>query len=393
MLTIAWAGVGNADNASAPVGWRNDGSGHFPNANPPLEWSETKNILWKTTIGPNRYSSPVVVGGKVFVTADPAILFCVDAADGKILWQQSNGPADLPEKDSSQAPPATPDNTTSTPASDGKNVYVVLGNGIAACYDVSGRRQWIRYFDLKPTSQYGRAASPVLADGKLFVTLSHLMALDPTTGREVWTRKEVPESFGTPMAAKIDETNVLVMPSGHLVRSSDGMILAAMPGGLKFASPIVRDDTVYLIQTGSISHRFTPASPDRWLPKPLWEQEIPGTYYASALIDNGLIYAVANELKFSILDARDGTVLVTRELAFPNVSDDVEVSMYPSLTLAGNRLFVFNDQGDALVLEPGNPCRELKRNHLGEGHGGSPAFVEKRIYIRSGRHLYCIGEK
>src|SRR4051794_28196885 len=80
----------------APVGWRGDGSGRYPSATPPLEWSETKNVRWKTAIGPNRYSSPIVVGDRVFVTADPARLVCVNADDGRILWVKSNDFADLP---------------------------------------------------------------------------------------------------------------------------------------------------------------------------------------------------------------------------------------------------------------------------------------------------------
>jgi hypothetical protein len=67
--------------------------------------------------------------------------------------------------------------------------------------------------------------------------------------------------------------------------------------------------------------------------------------------------------------------------------------MYPSLALAGNLLFVLNDQGDVVVLEPGRQYRELKRNHLADGHGGAPAFDGKYIYLRSGQNLYCIGAK
>ncbi|HLY75819.1 MAG TPA: hypothetical protein VKU80_17000, partial [Planctomycetota bacterium] len=61
-----------AQSAGSPerrVGWRNDGSGRYPQATPPLEWSETRNILWKTRIGPNKYSSPVIVDRKIFLVA------------------------------------------------------------------------------------------------------------------------------------------------------------------------------------------------------------------------------------------------------------------------------------------------------------------------------------
>ena len=137
--------------------------------------------------------------------------------------------------------------------------------------------------------------------------------------------------------------------------------------------------------------------PEKWAAKQLWDQELEGTFYASAVCDKGLIYAVANEYKFTILDARDGKILAARDFDFSistgRLANAEAANMYPSITLAGNHLFVFNDQGDALVLEPGKQYRELKRNQLGAGHGSVPVFDGKRIYLRSGQNLFCIGEK
>jgi len=38
-------------------------------ADPPIEWSETKNVIWKTRVPGSGWSSPVVAGGRVWVTA------------------------------------------------------------------------------------------------------------------------------------------------------------------------------------------------------------------------------------------------------------------------------------------------------------------------------------
>jgi outer membrane protein assembly factor BamB len=382
---------GHAASASAkplqPVGWRNDGSGRFPLATPPLEWSDTKNVVWSTKIGPNKFSSPIVVCGKVFVIADPTLLVCVNASDGKILWQGSNGFADLPNKVEEKPARGPAGNTTPTPVSDGNFVYVVFGTGIVACYDMQGTRKWIQHFNLKPATEYGRATSPVLADGKLLVTLSYLIAIDTQTGHEIWKNKNVPELYGTPVVAKLGGIDVAVMPSGQVVRIDDGAILAAGLGGLSYASPIVHDATEYLIQTDSTAQQLTGAVGGKVAAKQLWDQELEGTFYASAVYDNGLIYAVSNENKFSILDAKDGKVVESKDLDF------AAANMYPSITLAGNHIFIFNDQGDALVLEPGKQYKELRRNHLGDGHGGTPAFDGKYVYVRSKQKLYCIGAK
>jgi outer membrane protein assembly factor BamB len=379
-----------------PQGFRGDGSGRFPEASPPLEWSSTRNLLWTTKIGPNKYSSPVVLDHRIYLVADPDVLSCLDATSGTVLWTRTNGFADLPDKVEEKRPRGDAGNTTPTPVTDGDFVYAVFGTGIVACYDTKGGRRWIRHFSLNPATEYGRAASPLLAGGQLLVTLSYLMALDPRTGKDVWKNKDVIEQYGTPLAAQIGGVDVAVMPSGQIVRLSDGALLASDLGGLLFASPIVQDGTVFLIQAGSIAQRLSAAGPDRWQATPVWEQELEGKFYASAVCDRGLIYAVSNEGKLYVLDSRDGKILVTRDLSIATTSGPAGIAsanLYPSLALAGNHLFIFNDQGDALVLEPGRECRELRSNHLAAGHGSTPVFHGPFIYLRGAENLYCIGTK
>lgn len=83
----------------------------------------------------------IVVGRKIFLVADPAWLFCVDADDGKILWQKSNDFADLPVKVAGRHSLKEAGNTAPTPISDGQFVCVAFGSGIVACYDMQGVRQ------------------------------------------------------------------------------------------------------------------------------------------------------------------------------------------------------------------------------------------------------------
>jgi len=391
------AGLALLTQAEPPQGFRGDGSGRYPRATPPVEWGDAKNVLWTTKIGPNKYSSPIVVDGKIFLVAEPAWLFCVNADDGKILWQKSNDYADLPEKPEGKRGSGDAGNTTPTPVSDGLFVYAVFGTGIVACYDLKGERQWIHWFSQKPATEYGRASSPVLGGGKLLVTLSSLLALDPRTGKEVWRNKDVPECYGTPVVTAIRGVEVAVMPSGQIVRLHDGAILAADLGGLKFASPVVQDGTVYLMQAGSSAKRLSAAAPDKWEAGQVWEQELEATFYASALYHQGLIYVVSNQGNFYVIDSKDGKILVTRELEMLTNPDRPDLksapNLYPSLALAGNRLYLLNDLGDALVLEPGREFKEVRRNHLGDGHGGSPVFDGKRLYLRGSQNLYCVGEK
>src|SRR2546421_189470 len=59
----------------------------------PLKWSEGENIAWKTAIPGVGYSSPIVVGDRVFLTSclikeQARVLYCLDRQDGHIAWQR-----------------------------------------------------------------------------------------------------------------------------------------------------------------------------------------------------------------------------------------------------------------------------------------------------------------
>ena len=384
-------------HAGQASGFRGDGLGRYPDAAPPLEWDgETKkNILWCAKVGANPFSSPAVAGGKVFVISKPAQLLCVDAETGKLLWQKSNTFADLPKPVEEQPARGAAGNVAGTPACDGQSVYAVFGCGIVACYDMQGQRRWIEHFAQLPVSEYGRSSSPVLASGKLLVCFDHLMALDPNTGKVLWQNEKVLETHGTPLAAKTGGTEVVLTTSGHVVRLADGELLGETTE-MKYTSPIVHDAVVYLISGRSAAFEMLSLPDNKLQLKKLWENDLEGLFYGSAVYDRGLLFAANNEGQFHILDAKDGKVLAAKDLEMPTQGGPPgmpHANVYPSLTLAGKYLYVSNDAGDTLVLEPGREYKVLKHNDLGEGSGGTPVFAGKRMYARGGVNLYCVEER
>ncbi|MBD3291701.1 MAG: PQQ-binding-like beta-propeller repeat protein, partial [Armatimonadia bacterium] len=77
------------------VGFRTDGTGEYPDADPVTTWSADENVIWKTPMPGASNSLPVIVGDRLFVCSDPADLICVDKNSGELLWQASNAPADI----------------------------------------------------------------------------------------------------------------------------------------------------------------------------------------------------------------------------------------------------------------------------------------------------------
>ena len=378
---------------SAPqksVGWLENGSNVYPDATPATEWSAKTNLLWSVSIG-SAYSSGILIAGKLFVAAEPSVLACLDTAQGKILWQKNNSYADLPEKVEEAPVPGGAEgtgNAAATPVSDGQFVYECFGSGIVVCYDLQGQRKWITHLTGEALG-YGHSASPLLVGGKLLVSFDNLSALDPKTGKEIWKAKNVKEAYGTPAKTKIGGVDVVIVPSGEIVRVSDGAVLASTDGTVNFASPMVHDNMVYFMDASSIALQLPEKVTDKLQVKKLWEVSLEGTFYASSVVAKGLIFSVNEQGNLFIVDAKDGKTLVNKELPFSTKNAPI----YGSPTLAGKYVFINNTSGETLVIEAAREYKEVRLNSLGEGSGSAPIFDGKRMFMRGGDKIYCIGEK
>jgi outer membrane protein assembly factor BamB len=433
-----------------PVGWRTDGTGIYEAEVPPTHWSTEKNIIWKTPMPSWSNASAVIVGDRIFVCSEPTTLVCVNKKNGKILWQKTNTYQDTltpdqaakVQKDLEKADalaeamkshkknlnalesqlnekPDDPDiqkqtqvlkneinklsqeldavstyslpsthltngYSSCTPTSDGKHVYVLFGTGTVACYDLDGNRKWIRLID-KPKHEQGHSASPILVGDKLLVHIVDLFALDKNTGDILWRVPSKP-AWGTPVHMRIDAIDVVITPTGDIVRVSDGTRLATELSSVEFCAPIVDDGRVYFIQCGGKALKLSPGASDTITAEELWKTKpLDDRYYASPVLHEGLIYAVTRANMFSLIDAKNGQVVYEKKL------DLGKGDVFPSVTLAGRHLFVSNSNGTTLVLEPGREYKDLSKNTL-EAFRSSPVFLGQRMYIRGLQNLYCIGQ-
>ena len=369
------------------AGWRGEGSGRFPSANPPISWSETKNIIWRANIGKS-YSTPVISGDKIFAACEPDILACIDKLTGKILWSKRTGLSNIPEADRTKWKPVTLTMGYSipTPVSDGTNVYVLFGSGIAACYSEGGDVKWVSLFQFPRANEYGRIPSPVLAGGKLCIFIDHLFALDLSDGRTLFEVKEAKELYGTPAVVHFKSMDYLATSDGMLIDASSGKTLATGIGNVTNNSPVAGGDCVYFIDSVSNKVQLVPGK-DGPEVKELWNTSIQGDeFFASPLIDNGLVYTVSNNAVFSVLDAETGAPILSKKL-------DIVPYLYQSLSLAGKTIFLGNNLGRTAAIEPGKEGKVLSINDLSLGSESTPVFEGNRAYFRGGDFLYCIGEK
>jgi len=381
---------------AADVGFRGEGRGHHPDAEPPTEFSPEKNVVWAAPMPDWSNSCPVVVGSKVFVCAEPDKLIAVDKATGKILWTKSSPLTEAlsAEKAAEVGKAKTHKDcgyTSATPVCDGKRVFAVFGNGVVAAFDLAGKRLWTRLH------QWGHCASPVLSGGKLLVQIETLVALDPKDGTEVWRQAEEKwadqrkKRWGTCAATRIGDVDVVVTVTGRVIRASDGEILFSDIGNSACATPLIDDGVVYFM-SGKKGTAVRLPKTIEGKPEALWTATtVKDTYFSSPILHDGVLYAIARRGQFSAFDAKTGEEIYQEKLLLATTEKEKNAA-YSSVTLAGRALFFTGMDGSVMVVKPGRKYELIARNKVETALRSTPAFEGKRIYLRAPGHLYCFGE-
>ena len=374
-----------------PVGWRGDGSGQFPWANPVARWDAGENVLWKSEVGAG-HSSPIVVGRRLLITSEPDVLVCLDAETGEELWRKAHRLADVSSEAAAKGPRHSSQygDATPTPVSDGKCVWVFLGTGLVSCHDLEGKRLWMDWYDLQQTTSYGRTSSPVLVGDRLLVHFGPLVCLEAATGKVLWRNDVARASYGTPAATRIGDVDVVVTPKGQIVRVADGKTVAADLGNCMYSSPVVHDRVVYFVDGGMSAVQLPEKAEERIECKELWSKELPGEFFASPLVHRGRIHTVDTAGTYYVIDASTGKVILEKQIEFTAATDAGRASVYPSLCLPGKVLLVGNDAGRTIALEPGDGGALVGSGSLPGGSGGTPTFSGRRMFARGGGFLYCL---
>ena len=178
-----------------------NGDGTSSSKNLPTEFGPDTNRLWVADV-PFGRSSPIVAGNRIYLTATEDgtfVTMALDRSTGKTLWKSGVEPAreEVHHHDT--------DSATTTPVTDGKNVYAFFQEFGIVSYDKRGKERWT--YAMGPFRNfYGIAASPILSGARLYMVCdqaegSFLLALDTKTGKEVWRRKRSGrlESYTTPI--------------------------------------------------------------------------------------------------------------------------------------------------------------------------------------------------
>lgn len=428
VLTVSVATGLAADDRYWPQ-WRGPlGTGVAPGADPPTEWSETRNVRWKVEIPGHGSASPVVWGDRLFVlTSVPAgageesnegfftrlrnrfsggvgsgetqqfAILALDRSDGRIVWERTALTEQPHEGRHGTGSWASP-----SPVTDGEVICAFFGSRGLYCYDMDGALLWDRDFgDMTIRMGFGEGASPALHGDSIILLWDHqgqsfITALDKTTGEERWrTERDETTSWTTPLVVEYDGRAQVVtsatdrvrsydVATGRLLWEGDGVTLNAIP------SPVAADGMVFLMSgfRGNQLYAVDLARADGDVARTdaiVWSLDRDTPYVPSPVLHDGILFFTkSNAGVLSAYEAASGRKVFGPE-RLPGIRD-----VYASPVAAGGRLYVTSRDGATVVLAAGRDFSVLATNQLDDGFDASPAVVGGEIYLRGQQYLYCI---
>jgi outer membrane protein assembly factor BamB len=379
------------------TGFRGDGDSHTTARNLPLQWSDTENVAWNAQLVGTGQSSPVVWGGKVFVTSvegerkETCVVQCHSLDDGRQLWVhrfESAQPLALTDYISKAAP---------TPIVDAERVYAFFESGDLVALDHTGNVVWQRGLGREfgaPKGNHGLGAS--LAQTSIaIVTLvdhdgpSYLLSIDKQTGRDLWkVDRPARVSWSTPLVVTRGDTQEIVVSSAGSVEAyaaSDGRQLWSV-GDLKgntVPSPSSAGD---LILIGSSERDYSLALRERnGSAAVAWKAKQASASFGSPLAAGDSAYFVNRAGVAFCTDLASGEQRWS--LRLPD-------SCWASPVAAGDLVYFFSKNGATTVLRNGvsgpEKIAESKLTVSDRVYG--VAAVDGAWLVRAGNRLVCVRE-
>ena len=360
------------------------------------------------------YSSPVIVGGRVYLSdaelKKPLVLervHCLEADSGQALWTYSY---EHPVPDwffmegQARGPGATPI------VRKGK-LYALDLFGNLVCLDTrDGKLVWKKNvkeeFQMKETSV---DASPLIEGDLLILMLggkgrAGIVALDRDTGREVWRALDEAVTWSSPIVMDAGGVRQLIVwtqqsvsslnPANGKVYWREATSTGGSPGTAGVSTPVFQNG--YLLVSGWMFQLEN----DRPAAKTLWPE---GKGVSRRILSDTSTGVLLNDHVYS---ARTGGEFVCLKIATgeeiwrTNSVTDLGNGASVHVTLQGASGFLFNDRGE-LIQAHLNPSgyEEVSRTKLIEPTWpfagrkvawAAPSFAQQNVYARNDQELLCV---
>lgn len=415
--------------------WRGPGgSGVSTEKNLPTEWSDTKNVQWKTEIPGRGHSSPVIWGSRIFLTTSiegPVVpgaaavthirrgqtyrhpdsvggdhsytikLVCLDRETGKILWDKTAYEGTVHDDRHRKNTFAS-----ATPVTDGKYVWTLFDAEGAYCHDFDGKLVWKTSLGKIAKMGMGNGMSPVLYQNLVILQCdqedggpdSFITALDKPTGKPVWrVARTQRKTWATPVLVRTPQRDELIASGAESTVSYDpatGKELWRSEGVVSHAIPsAVTGHGMVFVSGGSsgqpklaIAIRLGGSGDLMGPPHVVWKHNKGTAYVPSPILYGDYLYLMTDGGIITCLDAKTG------QLKYEGGRVPVPATFTSSPVAFEDKILLTSEDGDTFVIKAGPAFEVLRSNSLGEPVYASIAISAGRLFIRGAKHLYCIGK-
>lgn len=365
---------------------------------PPTSWSAEKNIAWAADLPGRGLSGPIVIGGRVVITAssgfqqDRLHVLCLSVKSGELLWERQYWATGRTQTHKKMCV-ATP-----TPASDGKRIFAFYSSNDLACLDLDGNLLWYRGLGRdfsNASNSLGMASSPIVVGDTLIVQMESdddaiATGINVATGLARWKIKRPSKANWTSPAlltgATANDDLVLLQSSSGVtaVHPRTGKVAWTFDEGAStIPSSVVGDRTTLFVPSKGIT-ALRPVAGSDSTPEILWQRANLSPSTASPFFYRSRIFTVNRAGVLSCANAATGDRLWQLRLQGPFTATPVA---------AGGYIFLVNEKGLGQVVKPGAKRGEV----VGQGDFGdtilaTPAISNGAFYVRSDKHLWKIAK-
>lgn len=359
----------------------------------PVEWDApaAKNVSWKTEVPGNGKSSPVIWDDKLFITAaegEVCKVLCLNKNSGQILWTGSAsgiaGEPSVPPRTDSEAGLAV-----STVATNGKLVCAVFSNGNLVCFDLNGKQMWAKNIGI-PESTYGYSSSLLIYKDILILQFDSnikisLIGFEIESGNQKWeTIRKGRAVWSSPVLAYFSGKPEVIVNGNPMVSAYDPTTgnelweFECMSGDVA-PSVAVNSTIAYSVTDYAKLAAINPGTGA----SVLWEDNTYTPDVSSPVANDKFLFVSTGNGDVACYNAQKGDTLWTHYFENP---------FYASPIIAGENVYLLDRTGIMHIVKLADKFSLVAESPLGEGSDCSPAFSDKKIYIRGKKNIFCISE-
>ena len=358
---------------------------------PPVTWPAELKQEWKVVVGFGD-ATPVLIADKIYLNTrqgDQEIILCLDAASGKELWKNQYPSSAV------TGPAGSHPGPRSTPAFSNGKVVTFGATAILSCLDAkSGKLIWRRENPTNAVPQFFTGMSPLLVDN---ICIAHvgtkengeILALDLNTGKEIWKWAGDGPAYASPSIMTVDgKKHLIVQTEKNLMalNPTDGKLLwqVATPVQQRYyncVSPYIDGQTIYLTGQGTGMKAIkVEKSGNDYVTKEIWSNPSVGAKWNTPVLNNGFLYGFTDQKRIYCLNATTGQTAWI---------DNVVNSDFSTIADCGSVFIGLASTANLIVFKPeSSGYKEVIKYKVSETAVYSyPVIAGNKIYIKDAETL------